>query len=138
MTALTVTQHVAAPVDAVYAAWLDPDALARWWWVNIPDTTYAVDPRVGGTYRVESAAAAITVEGRFLALEPPHRIEMSWTWVDDGVRGAAEHVLVDLAPHDGGTLVTVTHEVATPEGVADYRAGWEHVLGNLSSRPPVP
>ena len=137
MTRLTVTQHVAAPVEAVYASWLDADALARWWWVNIPDTTYAVDARVGGAYRVASAAAGIAVEGRLLALEPPRRIEMSWTWVDDGAPGAEEHVRVDLADHDGGTLVTVTHEVASPEGVGGYRQGWEHVLANLAAAPPA-
>lgn len=134
---LTVTQQVAAPVEAVYAAWLDADALATWWWVNIPDTTYEVDAREGGAYRVASAAAGIEVRGTFVLLEPPSTLEMSWTWVDDGVPGADEHVRVDLTPHDGGTLVTVTHSVASAAGVADYRQGWEHVLGNLA-RGPVP
>lgn len=134
---LTVTQLVPAPREAVYDAWLDADALATWWWVNIPDTTYEMDPRIGGRYRVASAAAGIEVRGTILALERPHRIEMSWTWVDDGRPGAEEHVRVDLATHDDGTLVTVTHAVADKGAAGDYRQGWEHVLGNLGRRPPV-
>jgi uncharacterized protein YndB with AHSA1/START domain len=103
--------------------------------VNIPDTTYEMDPRVGGSYRVASAAAGIEVRGRLLALEPPSRVEMSWAWVDGGRAGAEERVRVDLTTQDDGTLVTVTHEVATADGVEAYRQGWEHVLTNLAGTP---
>jgi uncharacterized protein YndB with AHSA1/START domain len=130
---LVVTQQVPTTPERAYAAWLSAEGLATWWWVSIGDTTYQVDGRVGGGYRVVSAAAGIGVEGEFLTLERPRLIEMSWVWLDEGRRGPEEHVRVDLEPEGDGTLVTVTHTVAHEGDVTAYRQGWEHVLGNLAA-----
>lgn len=132
---LVITQHVPAPPPEVYAAWLTPEGLSRWWWVAIGDTTYAVDGRVGGAYAVRSRAAAMGVQGIFTRLEEPRLIEMTWTWLDGDVAGPEEVVRVDLAAQDDGTLVTVTHQVARADGVESYRQGWVYVLGNLARLP---
>lgn len=116
----------------MYAAWLTPEGMSRWWWVNIGDTTYAVDGRVGGAYLVESAGAGIAVRGTFTRLEEPSLLELTWTWLDGGVAEPEERVRVTLAEQDGGTLVTVTHQVTEGDGVESYRQGWSHVLGNLA------
>lgn len=129
---LVITQHVPAPPKEVYAAWLTAEGLSRWWWVNIGDTTYAVDGRVGGDYLVQSVAAGIGVRGTFTRLEEPHLIELTWTWLDGVDPGPEEQVRVDLGAQDVGTLVTVAHRVAAADGVESYRQGWEHVLGNLA------
>lgn len=129
---LVITQHISAPPHEVYAAWLSPEGMARWWWVAIGDTTYAVDGRVGGDYLVQSVGAGIGVRGTFVTLEEPSLIELTWVWLDGDAPGPQEHVRVDLAPQDGGTLVTVTHAVAAADGVEPYREGWAHVLGNLA------
>lgn len=128
---LVITQQVPAPPTEVYAAWLSPEGLSRWWWVDIDDTTYSVDGRVGGDYLVASESAGMGVRGTFTGLEEPTLIEMTWTWLEDGQPGPEESVRVDLAPQDGGTLVTVTHQVAEAAGVESYRQGWTYVLGNL-------
>lgn len=128
---LVITQHVDAPPTQVYAAWLSPAGLSRWWWVDIGDTTYAVDGRVGGDYLVESASAGMGVRGTFTSLEEPSLIELTWTWLDGSAAGPEEQVRVDLTAQDGGTLVTVTHRVAQADGVESYRQGWTYVLGNL-------
>lgn len=133
MTPLVMTQLVAARPTQVYAAWLSAEGLSRWWWVAIGDTTYAVDGRVGGEYLVRSASAGMGVRGRFTRLEEPALIEMTWVWLDGDTPGPEERVRVDLAAEGGGTLVTLTHQVADPEGVPSYREGWEYVLGNLST-----
>ncbi len=133
---LTVSQRVPAPPEQVYDAWLTAEGLARWWWVAIPDTTYDVDARPGGTYRVRSERAGIGVHGTFLTLTRPSLIEMTWFWSEADVTGPEEHVRVDLVPDGDGTLVTVTHTVADPAAVGDYRQGWEYVLGNLTSYEP--
>lgn len=129
---LVLTQHVPAPPARVYAAWLTPEGMSRWWWVALGDTTYAVDGRVGGAYLVQSASAGIGVRGTFTALEEPRLLELTWTWLDGGVPGPAETVRVDLSAQGDGTLVTVTHQAATAEGIEPYREGWAHVLSNLA------
>lgn len=128
---LVITQQVPAPPAEVYAAWLSPEGLSRWWWVDIGDTTYAVDGRVGGGYLVKSAGAGIGVRGTFTTLEEPSLIELTWTWLEGETAGPEEQVRVELADQDGGTLVTVTHRVAETGGVESYRQGWTYVLGNL-------
>ncbi|WP_109471710.1 SRPBCC family protein [Ornithinimicrobium cavernae] len=131
---LVITQHVPAPRPQVYAAWLSPEGMSRWWWVTIGDTTYTVDGRVGGDYLVQSVAAGIGVRGTFRTLREPDLIELTWTWLDGDSAGPEEQVRVDLAEQDGGTLVTVTHQVVDPDGVESYRQGWTHVLDSLSRR----
>lgn len=138
---LVITQHVPAPPTEAYAAWLTPEGLSRWWWVNLGDTTYTVDGRVGGTYLVESAGAGIGVRGTFTRLDEPTLLELTWTWLDGDVAGPQERVRVNLAAQGTGTLVTVTHHVAQSDGVEPYRQGWLHVLGNLArwhERPDHP
>lgn len=129
---LVITQHVPAPPDQVYAAWLSPEGLSRWWWVDIGDTTYAVEAREGGALLVQSAGAGIGVRGTFRTLREPALIELTWVWLESEDAGPEELVRVDLAPRDGGTLVTVTHQVADPGEVESYRQGWTYVLANLA------
>ena len=39
-----------------------------------------LDPRPGGLYRIHVPGGRVA-EGRFVALEPPHRIVFTWGWV---------------------------------------------------------
>lgn len=135
-TRLTMTQQVAAPPERVYAAWTDVTLLATWWWPQLPDTTYALDPVEGGRFRFRSEAAGIGVHGVVLALDPPRRLELTWVWEDAGTDGPQERVVVDLVPRDDGTLVTVTHEVADAASVDGYRQGWGDCLVRLGGPPP--
>ena len=128
---IVVTQHVPANPSTVHAAFTSADALARWWWPHIPDTTYAVDSRTGGSYQIRSAAAGIGVRGEFVAVEPPTSIRMTWIWLDDDRPAATEDVAVDFDPASGGTLVRVTHDCATNGD--DLRQGWIDVLARLAT-----
>ncbi|GAB4063344.1 hypothetical protein GCM10028777_06200 [Angustibacter speluncae] len=128
---VVVTQHVPAPPARVYRAWTDPDELRVWWWPQWPDTTYAVDVRVGGAYRIRSEAVGMGVHGVFTALDEPDRIVLTWVWEDGDALSAEDTVTVDLAAHDGGTLVTVTHDVTSAADADGYRQGWTDVMNRL-------
>lgn len=125
---LVVTQHVPASVDAVWRAWTSAEGWARWWWPHWPDTRYEVDARPGGAYLARSESAGVGVEGRFVALDPPRALELTWRW--DG-EDDEDRVIVELKTQAAGTLVTVRHHTV-PGGVDDYRQGWEFVLRNLA------
>ncbi len=90
-----------------------------------------MDAVEGGGRRIRSAAAGIGVHGRFVALQPPRRLELSWVWEDVDDHGPEERVVVVLAPTDTGTLVAVTHTVADPLGADDLRQGWTDCLARL-------
>ena len=129
---LEVRQQVAADPARVHAAWTDPAELARWWWPQLPGTTYDVDAREGGDYRIRADQVGFGVHGRFVAVEPPDRLELTWTWEDGDVDGPPERVEVSFAAHDGGTRVVVRHHLATPEAGEDYRQGWTDCLVRLA------
>ncbi len=133
---LTLEQEVPAPVSQVWHAWTTAEGLSTWWWPHLPDTTYDVDLRPGGSYRIASSVAGIGVTGEYLLLDRPRRIDMTWTWVGEAEL-RTERVRVDFtetAPD--ATLVVVRHEVAGgPEAADSYRTGWIDVLTRLAQMP---
>lgn len=133
MAKLVLEQHVPATPDSVYAAWTSADGLARWWWPHIPDTTYEVDARAGGSYEIRSRAAGIGVRGEYLDLDEPRLIRMTWNWLDDGVGEVEEQVRVAFVPKGNGTVVTLNHELSSQSGAGDdLRQGWHDVLARLA------
>jgi len=133
MGILEITQDVHADPATVHAAWLSADDLAAWWWPHIPDTRYDVDPRPGGRYQFISDAVGIGVRGRFLSVDPPDEISLTWTWLDDGTPTPEELVDVLFEQIDGVTRVTVTHHLDPIAGTPDdTRQGWEDVLRRLA------
>ena len=130
---LVVEQFVAADPARVYAAWTSADQLAKWWWPQLTDATYDVDPRVGGKYRIESKDGGFGVRGEFLRLDEPHEIGMTWEWLTDGESEVSERVWVWFEAVQGGTLVRVTHELDESVDTDEpQRQGWDSVLGRLA------
>lgn len=131
---VVVEQRVDAPPDDVFAAWTTAESLARWWWPHIADTAYAMDARAGGSYAIRSAVAGIGVEGEVVQVEPPHRLRLTWRWLNDGVPEPEEPVEVVLAADGDATVVTVRHELHLGSDQGDeIRQGWESVLGRLAA-----
>lgn len=130
---VVLTQHVPAPPARVYRAWTDPDELRAWWWPQWPDTTYAVDLRVGGSYRIRSETVGVGVHGVFTALDEPDRIVLTWVWEDGDAVSQEDTVTVELTGQGAGTLVTVTHVVSSPDDAAGYVQGWTDVLARLGT-----
>lgn len=129
---VVTSAHVNAQPTEVFAQWLSADALKQWWWPEFPDASYTVDGREGGEYAIESQERAMGIRGRFETVDEPNRIELTWTWLDHGMAGPESHVRVDFDAEDGGTRITVTHDVVYPENVGSFGQGWDYVLGNLA------
>lgn len=132
---LTMSRTFAADRERVWRAWTTAEGLATWWWSHLPGTTYAVDLRVGGDYRIDATAAGFGVAGTFVEVDAPGRLVMSWTWLDDGVPGPTEQVEVVLVEVPGGTRVDLTHigPWTTPQPADDYRTGWTSTLDSLGA-----
>ena len=97
---LEVEQQMPGPLEQIYAAWTSATEMARWWWPHIADARYRIDPRPGGSYRMESEAAGIAVEGEYVSLDPPREIVMTWRWLSDGVGDVEETVRIEFRPND--------------------------------------
>jgi uncharacterized protein YndB with AHSA1/START domain len=134
---LTVERVVPGTPERVWTAWTTADGLAAWWWRQLPGTTYEVDARVGGRYRIDSPAAGFGVRGEYTEVDAPRRFAASWIWVDDGADGEVEHIVVNFEPHPDGTKLTVTHTGPwTSEKPAElYREGWNDTIDALAKLP---
>jgi len=129
---ITITRTVAATPDRAFEAWTDVAQLAVWWWPQLAGTTYDVDARPGGQYRISSPAIGATVSGVFTEVDRPRRLVFTWNWQDDGEPEVVEDtVVVTFEPDPNGTVVTVAHTSTAhvPEGGAEQ--GWNDVMDRL-------
>lgn len=131
---LVVERMIEAPVDAVWEAWTTASGLATWWWTGWEDTSFEIDLRIGGRYRITAPSVGVGVSGEFVELAPPHHLVMTWVWEDADGNGPVERVTVDLTDDGAFTVVRVHHSGpwATAESAADYEQGWNHVLAALA------
>ncbi len=131
---VTVRQLVPVPPERAYDAWLDPELLARWWWPELPDTTFMVQAAVGGRFRVRSEAAGIGAHGMFLELVTGERIVMTWVWETGPAESPEDLVTVRFVSHAGGTEVVLDHAMAVPsEDTSRMEQGWAEVLAELNA-----
>lgn len=130
---ITITRTVKASPEQVFAAWTDADRLAAWWWPQLAGTTYDVDARPGGTFRIRSTTIGATVAGVYTEVDAPRRLAFTWSWQDDDEPESPveDTVVVTFEPEATGTLVTVTHTSTAhvPEGGAEQ--GWNDVMDRL-------
>lgn len=123
--AAELSRTVAAPVDRVFAAWVTPELLDRWFW-PFP-ATYEVDLRVGGAFHFSSDV--IGVSGRFLDVERPGRLAYTWTW--DAEPGDTE-VRVLFRSLGDSTEIVLTHS-GNPDVVTrdNHLQGWNDCIARL-------
>ncbi|SDH58445.1 SRPBCC family protein [Agrococcus jejuensis] len=131
---LEVGRDVAAPIDAVWAAFASAEGLRTWWWRHWADTTIEADVRPGGALRIAAPAAGIVLTGEVLTASD-HHLAATWTWTDADGTSADEAFDVRLTATDAGTRVTVRHSGpwADDAPAESYRQGWEFVLGELAA-----
>jgi len=163
LPSLRFERRLDAAADAVFAALVDPDALARWF---VPGTRYSlrtaeVDAKPGGAYRLSIDApegGGLDVAGRYREVESPTRLAFTWglamrTAGGGGAGGAGAPggpmpdpdaagsvVTIELAPDPSapegkvGTRLALTHEgMRSPEERAEYDASWARLLEQLAA-----
>jgi uncharacterized protein YndB with AHSA1/START domain len=130
---VVVTAVVPASKDRVYRAFTDPVELARWWWPERFATTYEIDARPGGAFRVATSALpedqSMGVHGTYLELSPT-RLALSWQWegVDEITKVAIELEALD----EVRTQVVVTHSASPSTDARDaHGQGWHDCLTRL-------
>ena len=119
--------RVAARPETVFAFWTDPERMARWMGRDI-----RLDPRPGGALRIDYNGSDI-VSGRFVEVDPPTRIVLTWGWEAPGdpTPPGASTVEVDFVADGDGTLVRLRHTGLVEEAVSGHAEGWDQFLPSL-------
>lgn len=129
-SAVEVSVHIAAPPETVFAYFTDPAQYVQW--MGARATLEAVP---GGVYQV-TMRDGVTASGRFVEVDPPHRLVFTWGWDrDDAVPPGSTRVVVTFDDDRGGTRVVLRHYDLPSDGQRDHhRGGWEVYLSRLATR----
>lgn len=130
---ITITRTVPASPERVFDAWTDVEQLAAWWWPQLAGTTYDVDAREGGAFRISSPAIGATVTGVYSEVDRPRRLVFSWRWQDGGApdETVVDTVVVTFEPDGPATVVRIDHTSAAHEPDGGAVQGWNDVMDRL-------
>jgi uncharacterized protein YndB with AHSA1/START domain len=117
--------HVAALPEQVFPYFTRADAIVRWM------GDYAVlEPQPGGEFTLD--INGVPVRGRYLELEPPHRLVISWGHAgSERLPPGASTVEVTLTPDGDGTTVRIVHRDLPDLEARQHAVGWPHFLERL-------
>ena len=125
--------RIAARPETVFQFFVDPEKQVLWM-----GRRAELDPRPGGTYRVE-ISDEIIAGGEFLELEAPSRVVYSFGWEgqqagqgEHGVPPGSSRVEITLEPDGDGTLVRLRHLGLPEEAREIHGQGWRLYLDRLA------
>ena len=130
---LTIKRRLNAPPAKVYAAWTDPQMIARWFGpAGVESVEAKTDLRVGGRYHITMIVPddQHDVMGVYREIVPNEKLVFTWHWKTTPERESL--VTVTLKPDGDGTLMTLLHEMFFDEDARDrHSKGWTGTLDKL-------
>lgn len=130
MSLVVQERFVNAPIETVFAMFVDPRLLVRW--LGAPAE---LDPRPGGVFRVTLAAGDVW-SGRYLEVDPPRRVVFTWGWEHEravAVPPGSSTVEVELRPDGFGTHLRLAHSGLDGDAALSHEHGWAHFLDRLEA-----
>ena len=141
---IRLEQSVAAPIEKVFAAWTNPEQMAKWWAPSDDFTTpiAEADPRVGGSYRVgmkhKDREQANVVSGQFCRVEAPNLLKFTWAWEAPKADSHETQITLEFRPDGSSTNVTLTHDRFRDEVKRqEHTQGWLGCLNQLARKLSV-
>lgn len=107
---------------------IDPTEHIRWM-----GTEAALDPRVGGTYRILVQGKHPGV-GEFVEVVPDSKVVFTFGWdePDHPIPAGSTEVEISLTPDGDKTRVRLVHRGLPDDAVNDHSSGWDHYLDRLA------
>jgi uncharacterized protein YndB with AHSA1/START domain len=136
-TTLRLERLIPSPPDLLFALWIEPAHLLKWW---APDgyepAVDILDTRRGGRWRMilrRPDGGAVAASGVYRIVEPPRRLVFTWAWEDPGgARGHETEVAVDFEPVPGGTrLLLVQQRFESQQARDNHTRGWSTSIDRM-------
>ena len=152
MASTRVQRFIGAPRERVYAALVDPAAVARWRFpAGMTCEVHEFTPREGGAVRIsltyeapdregKTSGRTDTYRGRFVTLVPDELVVEADAFETDDPALQGEMVsTIRLADAPGGTELVAEHD-GLPDAVApaDNEQGWREALDRLAALVEAP
>jgi uncharacterized protein YndB with AHSA1/START domain/TfoX/Sxy family transcriptional regulator of competence genes len=114
-----------APPDVVFEHLVTAEGMVAWMGQHAE-----LDPRPDGTFAVDINGSP--VRGRYLEVDPPHRVVVTWGVAGSDVHPAgSSRVEFTLVPVGDGTRLDLRHTGLPDERVAGHSRGWAHFAARL-------
>jgi uncharacterized protein YndB with AHSA1/START domain len=132
-----ITHVFDAPPEVVFAAWTDPEQVAKWWAPDefeVPPESVDIEPIVGGRFHLtlqeSNGSGWFPYRSEILEISEPELIVLKAEAIPEA--GIGETVTRIVFEEDGGkTRMTVTSGPYTDEMRGNAEAGWYDLIGNL-------
>ncbi len=132
---LTLVREFAAPPEAVWRAWTDPEALKRWFGPDAGAVSLAqTDVRVGGRFHVvfnTLDGEKHDVSGMYRDVVTYRKLVFTWSWISTPER--ISQVMLTFKPTGKGTELTLLHEHFFDMAARDgHEKGWSGSMEKLA------
>ena len=118
--------YIDAEPRVVFEYFVDPAALVQW----MGDRAI-LDARPGGRFILFFDERA--VEGRYVEIDPPRRVVITWGRARSATfPPGASTLVVTLTPEGRGTRVAIVHSGLPNDELDRHVAGWRHYLMRLA------
>jgi uncharacterized protein YndB with AHSA1/START domain len=118
MTTITFDLSVSMTAEKAWAALSDPQQRAAWF-----GGAYEIDPREGGTVRIDLPDDGVHATGVVRSYGPPHVIEH--TFVDDAAPGVTSVCTWGVTRTVDGCVVSFRHDGATADLTTTWRRAFD-------------
>jgi uncharacterized protein len=134
---LRLTRLIRAPREKVFAAWITPAAISKWFG---PETcrvlSAEMDVRPGGKYhlRVHSEKTGeLELKGVYREVRQPAKLVCTWNWSGNPkLEHPESQATVEFLDRSGATEIQITHEFLPNEEMKqDHQEGWSGSLDKL-------
>jgi uncharacterized protein YndB with AHSA1/START domain len=132
---LSLVREFAAPPEAVWHAWTEPEALKRWFGPDAGAVSLAqTDVRVGGRFHVVFKTLdgeQHDVSGAYREVVPNRKLVFTWAWISTPER--ISQVTLTFKPTRAGTELTLLHEQFFDMAARDgHERGWTGSMEKLA------
>ncbi len=123
------------PVDKVFQAWVNPEALKTWFCNN---GVASFDVKEGGSFSSEVTCdtnGKCLLKGDYLEVVKNKKIVFSWKWQDEPLSYAGETVVtVEFVDLDGSTEIRLSQSGFSGEDFRDgHIEGWNAALDRIEN-----
>ena len=136
-TTVETSKEINGTVEAVFAAWTEPEQLKAWWKpMNNKLSEVVNDLKEGGKVDYQFESGKLHISGEYSEVKPNEVLAYSWNWEfpDDMVKNGAYKLTVHFSGEGDKTTIKVLQEAAeNDESLLPTEQGWSDGLEALKN-----